>query len=380
LLRNYLEAMPPELAPQLLETFRALGLDVSPFVHEGVVDVVGALDGFEAEEARLDRHRATELVERLVDNDVEPSTLRASVSAITRLAQLDPSAIEANADLVIEVLAAAAWEFDQDSPTERTKALGLLDQTPFGARAADARTAVVLVRARLEQRNGNGAEALGALVEHDPELADPKVRALWVEMMGRVFEQRLSAGNYDLATQLIDQAEALVVDDFDGQDLRRRVKWRRYRAAIVVGAIFGLVLIASVGGLVLRAAMAGLARWRTARLEMARLIRRQQDAEASSQPVGFEEEADPDLPTKLVEAPAVCEVVPEAPARDEVVELEEDRDAFGGRDAFSDGDHDQDHDQDREREAEDDRDGLADVFGDWGDGGEAVNDDRKRVS
>jgi hypothetical protein len=70
LLRDYLEAMPIELAPQLLDSFRALGLDASEFVQEGVVDVVGVLDEFESQEARLDRHRATELVERIVDNGV----------------------------------------------------------------------------------------------------------------------------------------------------------------------------------------------------------------------------------------------------------------------------------------------------------------------
>ena len=303
LLRDYLEAMPVELAPQLLESFRALGLDTSEFVQEGVVDVVGVLDEFESQEARLDRHRATELVEKIVDNGVEPSTLRTSVSAITRLAQLDEEAIEANAELLIAVLSEAAWEFDQDNPTESTKALGLLEQLRFGRHTAAARTAAVMTKARLAERAGEAFEALAALVEHDPELADPNVRALWTEMMSRQFEAHLSAGKYDLATRLIDQAEALRVEEIDATELRRQLKWRRYRAAVVVGAIFALVLFGSVVGLVLRAAMTGLARWRKERQEMARLVRRQQDAEASSRPAGFEEGADPDLATKMIEVP-----------------------------------------------------------------------------
>jgi hypothetical protein len=339
LLRDYLEAMPPELGPQLLEMLRALGLDVSGFANEGVMDVVAALDAFEHEETRLNRHRAAELVARLVDNGVEPSTLRASVSAISRLAQLEPTAIQDNADLVIDVLEAAAWEFDQDSPTERSKALALLEQLPFGARRDDALTAGVLVRARLEERNGAIDDAVASLVAHDAALRDDDVRAAWVELMERAFEQHLASGRYDLATALIDQAATLAAADVDVPELRRRLKWRRYRAAIVMGSVFGLVLFASVAGLLLRTAMTGLANWRRARREIARLIRRQQDAEASSQTAGFDDDdvVDPDVATRQVHAPP--------PA---------------SRDPFR------------------ERDGLADVFDDWGTRG--VNDDGKLVS
>lgn len=346
LLRDYLEAMPPELAPQLLEALRALGLDVTQYVHDGVIDIMGVLDAFEGEEARLARRRAAELVERIADNGVEPTTLRASLSAITRLAQLDQRAVEANADLVIEVLSAAAWEFDQESPGERTKALGLLRTMPFGARATKARRAAVLVEARLAARDGDGAGALELLVAHDPTLAHEDVRAAWVETMHRVLDQRLDAGRYDAARELLDQAEALVAQDVDVPELRRRLEWRRYRAAIVVGSIFAFVLVASVGGLLLRAAMGAVARRRGAKREMDRLIRRQQDAEASAQPLL--DEVEPDAPTKLLEPVEDREDVRDEP--------------------------------EPAPEAATDRRGLGDVFDDWGDGDDAFNDDGKRVS
>ena len=221
LLRRYLEAMPDRLKPQLAQILGGVGMDITGFVHgPDDVDVSGALDAFEAVEQKLARRRATQLVEELEANGIDPITFRESHRLIDRMAQVDAAMIEGNADLVINVLSVSALEM-ADSPLERQRALTRLETLPFGARQEDGRRAAEMTRARLEHQEGNGPAALQRLEELDAALEHPDVRALWVELMHDVYASHVNAGLYDAAAGLLDTAEALVPEDVDVPELRR---------------------------------------------------------------------------------------------------------------------------------------------------------------
>jgi hypothetical protein len=349
LLRTYAEAMPARLGPQLLEILRGVGLDVAPFTRDsGDVDVSAALDAFEAVEQKLARRRSAELVAELESNGTDPITLRESHRLIERLAQLDPAAIEANADFVIEVLSVSAEQF-RDSPLDRERALSRLEKLPFGARETDAKRVAEMTRARLEYGDGDGSAALARLEALDPELAQAEVRALWVELMHDVFAQHLRDGLFDAATRLLDAAESLAPQEVDVPELRRRLQWRRHRTAMIVGAAFGLVFLCSIALLVGRAIKAGLTRWRKAKREMDLLIRRQEDADASAEDAV---DLEGDEPRQDADAPAADAPEPEDAPPEEETPLEDCALSWEGREPFGDCFE---------------RDGLTDVFDAWSD-------------
>jgi len=282
-MRKLLESLPSELAPAVLDLFRSLGLELpEPSRSGGREQIREALDLFESVERRLAVARAQTLLRRLLEAGTEISTLRSSLRDIARLAQLDPEALQEHAPAILAILTAAAWEFDAESSADQSRAIGYLDSLPWGAATPSAERARVLVEAQLDARHGRSDAALGSLQHFDETLADPEVRAGFIEILRRQFDEQIERGAYGDAAATLSLAERTVADDLDLDSLRAQLMWAQYKPAFFLGAAFALALTSTLTWLVLGQLMALIARRRQTRKQMDRLLRRRADAEANS--------------------------------------------------------------------------------------------------
>lgn len=299
--RPLLAGMPGRLGPTILENFRLLGLDVSSF-KERPQDFAKALPAFEAAEQRFAVARAAELLHQLKESQTEPATLRRSIQSIERLAQLSPQTIETNADLALSILQAAIEEYDQESPADRLRALTLLEHLPWGAAEHEARTALAITQARLAQQHDDRPTALAGLLEFDPELHDDRVRELALELTRAIADQQLNAGEYDALDKTLRSADPKIAGELDIEEYRRLAFWSRYRAAVIVGSAFGLLLFVAMIWLAARSLRRVVAWRREHSAQKERRRRRREDADANSEDAASFSSADleaapPDAPT-----------------------------------------------------------------------------------
>jgi len=319
IVRRMLEAMPDPQATQVLQMLRSLGLRVAHLRGTPHEQMVAAFDEFEQAERRLATEKAAELLHQLRESGTDVSTLRSSMRAASRLAQLDPTAIETHAQPIIEILEAAAWEFDIESPAERTKALGYLETLPWGTRKPDAELAIAVTQARLLTRQGRSQEALDHLLAFDPKLDALAARRLFVDTLTDQFFGQIGAGAYGAASKSLALASEHVPQNVDVEILRRDLLWAQYKPAFILGAAFALALVTTITWLAAQGILGFFARLGRARQDEANLRRRQADARANSEAAASFSDGGQiaDAAVQLVDSPSTRPKTVLAPLPDE---------------------------------------------------------------
>lgn len=282
-MRQLIEGMPPAQAKQVLEMLASLGLRIADIKGSPHEQMVQALDAFEQAERELAVEKANELRAQLESSGTDAASLRTSMRAAARLAQLDPDAIEQQGATIIDLLTAAAFEFDVESPAERTKALGYLESLPFGDHKDAAAHALALTQARLLIRQGDSSSALDQLVAHDAKLEHADIRKLFVDTLMAQFRRELASGAYAAARAMLDLAELRTPEDLDIEALRQDVLWAQYKPAFILGAAFALALATTLTWLLARVGMTLVGRFLRARRDFRRLRKRQEDAKANTE-------------------------------------------------------------------------------------------------
>lgn len=282
--RGLLETLTNAHAQQVVAMLQSLGLSTA-LIGSPREQMVQAFDAFEIAERRLAREKARALLEQLKTSGAEVGHLRSSIRAAARLAQLDPAAIEANAQLIMEMLQLAAWEYDSESPAERTKALGLLESLPWGRHEAVAKRAIAITEAKLFVKNGESQRALDHLLAFDASLSHADVRALFVDTLLDQFRAQLHAASFGAAGETLTLAREHIPQNLDLEALSHDLLWAQYKPALLLGAAFALAFATTLTWLAARAVLGLTGRLGRARAEIRRLLRRRADAQANAEDV-----------------------------------------------------------------------------------------------
>lgn len=285
LVRGLLETLPPEHAHRVLAMLQSLGLPTDAFVGTPRSKMVQAFDAFEVAERRFAQEKARALVEQLKTAGTDEGTLRSSMRAAARLGRLDPAAIEDQGPLVIEILQAAAWEFDAESPAERTKALGLLASLPWGRHEPAAKRAFAVTEAKLRVKNGDTQGALEHLLAFDASLSHASVRSLFVDTLLDQFRSQLQTRAFAAADRTLALARERIPENLDLEILGYELLWAQYRPAFLLGTAFLLAFVTTLTWLAARAVAGLLQRVGRARADIHRLLRRRADAQANAEEV-----------------------------------------------------------------------------------------------
>ncbi|MGB1698844.1 MAG: hypothetical protein ACPHRO_02740, partial [Nannocystaceae bacterium] len=169
--RQLLLLAPAEAAQVAIETLRSSGVMLSANVSMQM-----ALEAYEARELQLIDRYAKDLENKFFGEAEEEATDSARIRAVTKLVEIAPRRVVAREDDTIRILADLAIRMRSESPAESRRAMDLLETLDF-ANPDKAKEALVLVRAKnafsaLEYREG-----LDVLLEFDPTLERPRLRA-----------------------------------------------------------------------------------------------------------------------------------------------------------------------------------------------------------
>lgn len=306
LMRKMLEALPERLIPKLYQMLRSVGLQIKdPERGKPAQQIADALDHFERVERILATQRAAEIEQQLLDVGDDVASLRSSMRLIERLGQLSPPLVEKHADFLISLLEKIAWEFEIDSPAERTKALGLLTHMPWGTHQEDAIRRLAITEAKLIRRRGEYQPALEHLLAFDEHLIHPETRAAFIDLLLEQFQVELADGAFGGAAETLELAETLIHDDIDLPRLQGELMWAQYKPAFILGGAFLLALVSTVTWLVSSMIFASLRRWRDAVKARRLLDRRRADADANNQHAAhFSDDDFPEVPTVMDGTPS----------------------------------------------------------------------------
>ncbi len=240
-----LAVMPEKHAAQLEGLARSMGVDLGARGGVGAdadADINGLLEALREHDERVQTDRIEDLVRELATPATAVPALRIQVTAARRLAEAAPSRAEAIADAIIDAHVAAARALDDELSGESRAVLRQLRDLPLGTRHADAARAATITGAELAADTNEFDPALGSLEKFDPALADPEIRAAYLGILGRRYDDLIAMKAWDDLDGLLDRADVVVSDEFDVDARRSDILERRRAPLRIIGGVVGVGL------------------------------------------------------------------------------------------------------------------------------------------
>lgn len=244
-----LASLPERHAAELGRLSLAMGVDVDAHRKGPTATLVEILDALRDHDERTQRDRIAALVEEVAEPAKGTTQLRARVRAAELLAATSPELAVASADAIIAAHVEAARAFDIDFPLERRATIRRLGELPLGARHADATRAAALVDAELAAARGESEQALTDLERFDPTFEHEAVRAAYVAIVLRRWDELVIARAWDDLDELlarVENGDAAVAEAFDVPTHRNELDAHRRRPKIALGIVIGAAVFVAI--------------------------------------------------------------------------------------------------------------------------------------